>query len=62
MSWRIVDRLIVWGFDAAIAVDRWRERRKARKAPGLSFKDVQHQQAQIARATAKTVVIPREKP
>jgi hypothetical protein len=61
MSWRIVDKLIVWGFGAAIAVDRWRERRKARKARGLSFKDVQHQQAQIARATAKTIVIPRGK-
>jgi hypothetical protein len=63
VSFGIVEKLLVWGLDIAIAVDRWRDERKQRKARGLSFKDVQHQQAQIASATrsAKTVIIPRDR-
>jgi hypothetical protein len=56
--WRVVDAL----FERAIRLDRWLDEREARKNRGLSFKDVQHQQAQIARATrsqAQTVVLPR---
>lgn len=58
LAWRIVDTLL----EGAIRLDRYLDERKARKKRGLSFKDVQHQQTQIARATrsrAPTVILPR---
>lgn len=57
LGWLVVNKLIELGFDGAIALDRWLDGR-ARKKRGLSYKDVAHQQAQIAAATR---VIPGRK-
>lgn len=62
LTWTLVGKAITLGFDVAVGIDRWLDARKARKKKGLSFKDVQHQQAQIAAATksrAPTVILPR---
>jgi hypothetical protein len=59
--WKTVDVLL----DSAIRLDRYLDEKKARKKRGLSFKDVQHQQGQIAAATrsrAPTVVLRRPRP
>lgn len=68
LTWLVVEKLVVGAFDVAIAIDRGIDKFKdwrRSKPKGLTFRDVQHQQAQIARATrasAKTVVLPgREK-
>lgn len=61
VTWLVVEKVVVGAFDLAIAIDRAWDKWKARKPKGLSYKDVQHQQDQIARATrrsAKTVVLP----
>lgn len=60
-AWTVVEKAVDGAFALAIAIDRGIDAWKARKPKGLSFKDVQHQQGQIARATrsrAKTVVLP----
>jgi len=66
LTWILVEKAVDGAFALAIAIDRGIDAWKARKPKGLSFKDVQHQQEQIRRATrasAKTVVLPgREKP
>jgi len=59
--WKAVDVLL----DSAIRLDRYLDEKKARKKRGLSFKDVQHQQSQIAAATrsrAPTVILRRPRP
>lgn len=65
VAWALIEKAITLGFDAAIALDRFLDARRARKKKGLSFKDVAHQQEQIASATrarAPTVVIRRRPP
>ncbi len=54
-GWALAGKLLERGLDLAIRLDRWLDERRARKKRGLSFKDVQHQQDQIARATRSRV-------
>ncbi len=63
--WPLIGKVAEVLFDNAIRLDRYLDERKARKKRGLSFKDVQHQQAQIAQATrsrAPTVILRRPPP
>jgi hypothetical protein len=60
--WPLVFKGVDFLLDRAIRLDRYLDEKKARKKRGLSFKDVQHQQSQIAAATrsrAPTVVLRR---
>jgi hypothetical protein len=60
--WPLVFKGVDFLLDRAIRLDRYLDEKKARKKRGLSFKDVQHQQGQIAAATrsrAPTVVLRR---
>lgn len=61
-GWALVWKAVDVALEGAIRLDRYLDERKARKKRGLSFKDVQHQQAQIAAATrsrAPTVILRR---
>lgn len=63
--WPLVFKGVDFLFERAIRLDRYLDERKARKKRGLTFKDVSHQQAQIAAATrsrAPTVVLRRPPP
>lgn len=63
LTWVIIEKAVDGAFALAMAIDRGIDNWKARKPKGLTYKDVQHQQDQIARATrsrAKTVVLPRK--
>ncbi len=65
IGWGLVSRVVVFALDNAIRLDRYLDEKKARKKKGLSFKDVQNQQEQIARATksrAPTVILRRRPP
>lgn len=65
VAWALIEKAITLGFDVAIRLDRYLDERKARKKKGLSYKDVAHQQEQIASATrsrAPTVVVRRPPP
>lgn len=60
--WPLIFRGVDFLLERAIRLDRYLDEKKARKKRGLSFKDVQHQQAQIAAATrsrAPTVILRR---
>jgi hypothetical protein len=63
LTWVLVGKAIELGFDVAAKVVGWNHARKARKAKGLSFKDVAHIKAQseagAARRSAKTVRLER---
>lgn len=60
--WPLVFKGVDFLLERAIRLDRYLDERKAQKKRGLSFKDVQHQQGQIAQATrsrAPTVILRR---